>query len=224
MLGHLLAVEVGERSQRDSIGDAFAQLAIIPVLHPHQNQRAQRLRCGEAAATLVRLIQAAPQVAAHPLDQRRLLIEKITDHLQQRLKLHALPQQFMIGKTHLPRRRTRHGSTHPAERRHLQANRSAAPPAADIARLFGVTANHPSMRDIARRNGKKNLPPKRWKCPYHRTILPFATETSLIGVDAGGADGFCPARDFLRHKLRQILRRALLGREDFETEFFQPFP
>jgi hypothetical protein len=29
----------------------------------------------------------------HPLDQRRLLIEKITDRLQQRLKPHALPQK-----------------------------------------------------------------------------------------------------------------------------------
>jgi hypothetical protein len=33
------------------IGDAFAQLAIIPVLQAHQNERAQHLRRGEAAAT-----------------------------------------------------------------------------------------------------------------------------------------------------------------------------
>src|SRR5215470_834938 len=54
MLGNLLAVEVGELAQRYSVGDAFTQLAIIPVLDPHQNQGAQRLRRGEAAATLSR--------------------------------------------------------------------------------------------------------------------------------------------------------------------------
>jgi hypothetical protein len=70
MLGHLLAVEIGERSQRYSIGDAFAQLAIIPVLHPHQNQCAQHLRRGEAAATVVRLFEAAHQIAPYPLNQR----------------------------------------------------------------------------------------------------------------------------------------------------------
>src|ERR1700693_3645834 len=62
------------RSHRDSIGNAFAQLAIIPVLHPHQNQCAQHLRRSEAAASVVRLFEAAHQIAPHPLDQRRLLI------------------------------------------------------------------------------------------------------------------------------------------------------
>jgi hypothetical protein len=32
MLGHRIAVEIGELTQRQSVGDAFAQLAIIPVL------------------------------------------------------------------------------------------------------------------------------------------------------------------------------------------------
>src|SRR5258708_1234052 len=44
MLRHRRAVEVRELTQRQSIGDAFAQLAIVPVLEPHQNQRAQNLR------------------------------------------------------------------------------------------------------------------------------------------------------------------------------------
>src|SRR5580700_4252976 len=82
MLGHILAVEIGELAQRYPIGDAFAQLAIVPVLQAHQNKRAQHLRRDEAAATLVRLIQAAQEVVAHPFDQRRLLIEKITDRLR----------------------------------------------------------------------------------------------------------------------------------------------
>jgi hypothetical protein len=106
----------------------------------------------------------------HPLDRRRLLIGKITDRLQQRLKPHAPPQQFEIGKAHLPRRRPRHGSTQPAESRQAKSNRSAAHLAADdIGRLFGVAANHLSnMRDIALPIGKQNLPPKTLEMP----ILP----------------------------------------------------
>src|SRR6516162_2154501 len=44
MLRHRRAVEVGELTKRQSICDAFTQLAIVPVLEPHQNQRAQNLR------------------------------------------------------------------------------------------------------------------------------------------------------------------------------------
>jgi hypothetical protein len=110
---------------------------------------------------MVRLFEAAHQITPYPLDQRRLVIKKIADRLQQRLKPHALPQQFEIGKAHLPRHRPRHGSTQRADNRRPQASRSAARPAADsIGRLFSVAANHRSIRDIAHRTGKQNLPPK----------------------------------------------------------------
>jgi hypothetical protein len=112
-------------------------------------------RGGDAATALVRLLEAAYQIAPHPLNQRRLPIEKITDRLQQRLKPHTLPQQFEIGKAHLPRCGPRHGSTQQAGNRRSQAHRSAAHPAAeDIGRLFGMAANHLSMRDIAPHPGK----------------------------------------------------------------------
>ena len=130
---------------------------------------------------MVRLFEAAHQIAPHPLDQRRLLIEKIADRLQQRLKPNALPQQFEIGKAHLPRRRPRHGSPQRAENRRPQRSPAAAHRATDgIGRLYGVAANHLS-------NERHPTPPwqvklvaeKRWKRPFHRTILPFATETRL---------------------------------------------
>ena len=125
MPGHLLAVEIGELTQRYSIGDAFAQLAIIPVLQAHQNQRAQHLRRSEPTAAVVRLPEAPHQIAPHPLDQCRLPIEEITDRLQQRLKPNALPQQFEVRKAHLPRHRPCHGSTLPAENRRPRASRCA---------------------------------------------------------------------------------------------------
>jgi hypothetical protein len=91
---------------------------------------------------VVRLFEAAHQIAPHPLHQRRLLIQKIADRPQQRLKPHALPQQFEIGKAHLPRSRPRHGSTPRAENRRPQASSAAHPAAGGIDRLFSVAANH----------------------------------------------------------------------------------
>src|SRR5262249_3089283 len=95
-----------------------------------------------------------------------------------------LPQQFEIGKAHLPRRRPRHGSTRWAENRRPQARRSAAHQAADgIGRLFGVAANHRSNeRHCASHWQVKLAAEKRWKCQFYRTILPFATETRLDGA------------------------------------------
>jgi hypothetical protein len=130
---------------------------------------------------VVRLFKAAHQIAPHPLDQRRLLIEKIADRPQQRLKPHALPQQFEIGKAHLPRRRPRHRSTPRAENRRPQASSAAHPAADGIGRLFSVAANHLSNeRHRASTWQVKHVVEKRRKCPFHRTILPFATETSLV--------------------------------------------
>src|SRR5262249_53577481 len=153
---------------------------IVAVLHAHQDQGAQHLRRREATPALVRLSEAAHQVAARPLDQRRLLIKKITDRPQQRLKPHALPQQFAIGKTHLPRRRPGHGSTQPAENRWPQLNRSAAHAAADdIGRPVSVATNHLSNETLrASHKQAKLAAEKRWKRRFCRTALPFATETS----------------------------------------------
>jgi hypothetical protein len=100
--------------------------------------------------------------------------------LKERLKPNALRQQFEIGKAHLPRRRPRHGSTHRAENRQPQPSRAAAHRATDgTVRLNGVAANHLSNeRHPSSPWQVKLVAEKRWKRPFHRTILPFATETS----------------------------------------------
>src|ERR1700693_5921738 len=51
VLGHAMAVEVGEGAQGIAIVDAFAQLAIVPVLDAHQDEGTQSLRGGDAAAS-----------------------------------------------------------------------------------------------------------------------------------------------------------------------------
>jgi hypothetical protein len=120
VLGHRRAVEVGELTQRQSVGDPLAQLAIVPVLEPHQNQRAQDLSRRQSAATTSGLLQPARQIAPDPLDHVSLVVEKVGYRPQQWFQAHALsplPHQFPIGKTDLSRRRSRHRSALPALRR-----------------------------------------------------------------------------------------------------------
>jgi hypothetical protein len=77
MLGHRIAAEIGELTQRQSVGDRSAQLAIIPVLDPHQNQRAQHLWRRQAAAALARLLQTAHEIAPHLLDPLVLAVKEL---------------------------------------------------------------------------------------------------------------------------------------------------
>src|SRR5438034_2656482 len=50
VFGYAMTVEVGKAPQGVAIVDAFAQLAIIPVLDAHEDEGAQGLRGGDAAA------------------------------------------------------------------------------------------------------------------------------------------------------------------------------
>src|SRR3974390_1729836 len=109
MLRHRRAVEVGELTQRQSIRNTLAQLAIVPVLEPHQNQRAQDLHRRQSVTTAAGLLQAPHQTASDTLDDVPLVVEKNRYFLQQRLQPHAtitLPHQLPIGKTDLSRRRS----------------------------------------------------------------------------------------------------------------------
>ena len=104
VLRHRRAVEVGEPTQRQSVRDAFTQLAIVPVLDPHQNQRAQNLRRRQSVTTAIGLLQATYQIPPHTLDDVLLVVEKAGYRLQQRLQANALitlPHQLPIGKAEL---------------------------------------------------------------------------------------------------------------------------
>ena len=101
VLGHRLAVEISELAQHQSVGDPFAQLAIVPVLDAHENQRAQDLLRRQPAATAPRLLQTSHQIAPDPLDHLLLVVKEVGNRLQQRLQTHALPHQFPIGKADL---------------------------------------------------------------------------------------------------------------------------
>src|SRR5689334_11698085 len=104
VLRHRRAVEVGEPTQRQSVRDAFTQLAIVPVLDPQQN-----LRRRQSVTTAIRLLQPTYQIPPHALDDVPLVVEKAGYRLQQRLQADALitlPHQLPIGKTDLLRCRS----------------------------------------------------------------------------------------------------------------------
>src|SRR5207249_2904864 len=107
-------------TQRQSIGNPLAQLAIVPVLEPHQNQRAQDLSRRQSAATTSGLLQPSHQIPPDPLDHVSLVVEKVGYRPQQWLQAQALSpllHQFPISKTDLSRRRSRHRSALLALRR-----------------------------------------------------------------------------------------------------------
>jgi hypothetical protein len=90
MLGHLVAVEIRELAQAHSVGDALAELAIIPVLDAHQNQRTHHLTGGKAVTTFVRIFQAVAKVGLHARQYLTILVKQITNGLQRRVELYAL--------------------------------------------------------------------------------------------------------------------------------------
>src|SRR6266851_1139585 len=101
VLGYRITVEVGKLTQHQSVGDPFAQLAIIPVLDAHEDQRAKDLLRRQSTATAPRLLQTAHQIAPDPLDQLLVVVEEVGNGLQLRLQTRALPHQLKIGKADL---------------------------------------------------------------------------------------------------------------------------
>src|ERR1700704_640982 len=105
---HRQTIEVRELAQCASIGNPLAQFAIVP--DAHKNQRAQDLLRRQAAATSPGVLQAPCQIAADLFDHVLLVVKKIGNGLQQRLKPQTLTHQFPIGKTDLSLHCSRHRS------------------------------------------------------------------------------------------------------------------
>ena len=101
VFGHPLAVELGEMAQRVSIRNAFAQFAIIPVLHTGQDQRPEDLLRGQAAPAGLPVLQAALEVAANAVDDVALLVEEVRDRFERRFQLDTLLDELQIRETDL---------------------------------------------------------------------------------------------------------------------------
>src|SRR5271165_4086228 len=101
MFGYTVAIEVGKRAQGKPIIDAFAQLAVIPVLDTHENERAQGLRGGDSIAAGVGALQPPHQILAHVVDQGGMVVQESQDALQEGVEVDGLMAQFEIGEAEL---------------------------------------------------------------------------------------------------------------------------
>ena len=101
VLRYALAIKTREPAQRVPVGDALAQFPIVPVLHPHQDQRPKHLRRGHGRAARVRLFQTSLKILADPLHDLGLMIEEIGNPLENRVEINALDEKLDIGEVDL---------------------------------------------------------------------------------------------------------------------------
>src|SRR6201984_3125235 len=86
-----------ELPQRQSISNPFTQLAIVPILDAHQNQRAQDLLWRQSMAASVGILQTLPKIVTNRCDDLFVVVKKVRDRLQQRLKNQPLLYQLKVG-------------------------------------------------------------------------------------------------------------------------------
>src|SRR5258708_4704867 len=77
VLGNRLSIEMSEAAQRVAIGNALAQLTILPIFDPHQDQRAQDLGWGQAVPVQLGSFQSTLEIASDLLDQLLVLCEQV---------------------------------------------------------------------------------------------------------------------------------------------------
>src|SRR5262249_57683132 len=77
VFGHRLTMKIRELPQRHSIGDAFTQFTVVPVLDALENERAQDLLRRQSPATGFWPSQSPHQIAAHLLNNLPMLVNKV---------------------------------------------------------------------------------------------------------------------------------------------------
>jgi hypothetical protein len=84
-----------------AIRNAFAQFAIIPVLHTGQDQRPEDLLRGQAAPAGLPVLQAALEVAANAVDDVALGVEEVRDRFERLFQLDTLLDELQVRETDL---------------------------------------------------------------------------------------------------------------------------
>lgn len=79
---HASGEEPRESPKSDSVSDASAQLAQVPVLDGPQHQRSQHLLRTHAGAAVARLAQRAIEIVADAVEQLGVLVEEIREGLK----------------------------------------------------------------------------------------------------------------------------------------------
>ncbi len=101
VLGHRLAAEMRELTQRVSVGDPLAQFPIVPVLHAPENEGAEDLGCGQAASPGAGVLETSLEVLAYPLDQFGVVPDEVRYPLQDGIEPHPLAAELQVGEADL---------------------------------------------------------------------------------------------------------------------------
>jgi hypothetical protein len=98
VLGHGGGVEGREDPERVAVGDALAQFAEIPRLHPLEHEGAEDLDGAQAVAPGLRALELAHQIGVDQRDELFGRVQKVGEGLQGRVQRDALGLQFVIGE------------------------------------------------------------------------------------------------------------------------------
>jgi hypothetical protein len=102
VLGHRLAIERRKDPERVPIGDALAQFAQIPGLHPLEHEGAEDLGRAQAGAPGLGTLEPAHQIVMDERDELRMRVEEVGEGLQGRLERDPLGLQFEVGEAEGP--------------------------------------------------------------------------------------------------------------------------
>jgi hypothetical protein len=94
--GHSRAVKTSKATQAVSVGDPFAQFAIVPVLHPPEDQGPEGLRGGRPPASGLGVFQASFEILADSREDLWLIVQEFGDLLEPGIESDALANELEI--------------------------------------------------------------------------------------------------------------------------------
>jgi len=109
VLGYAPAIKTTESAQRVSIGNPLAQVPIVTVLNPHENQGAHHLRRSHARAPHVGFFQTPLKIFSNQLYDLWMVVEDLTDPLENRVEIDPLGEELQISEADLRLGESCHG-------------------------------------------------------------------------------------------------------------------
>ena len=109
VLGYAPAIKITEAAQRVSIGNPLAQVPIVTVLNPHENQGAHHLRRSHARAPHAGLFQTPLEIFSNQFCDLWMVVEDLADPLENRVEIDALSEKLQISEADLRLGESCHG-------------------------------------------------------------------------------------------------------------------
>jgi len=101
MFGYAPAIKTTESAQRVSISNPLAQVPIVTVLNPHENQGAHHLRRCHARAPHGGFFQTPLEIFSNQLDDLWMIVEDLGDPLENRVEIDPLSDKLQISEADL---------------------------------------------------------------------------------------------------------------------------